>query len=96
MVRGRDRTKLAEAMRGQANAVRTAIVGFAEPPVIPVLCFVGPDNWGLLDPSFRIGNVRVLWPRALRTLLELDGPLGGSERVRIARLLSTQLLPAVK
>jgi hypothetical protein len=99
IVKGRDRTKLATAMERQTGAVRAALVQLdptADFPVMPVLCFVGKDNWGLIDPAFTIGNVHVLWPRALRKLLRRGGSLDGSTRAKLARLLSTQLSPASK
>lgn len=97
IVKGRDRTKLATAMDRQTDAVRAAIGQLDEAgnvPVIPVLCFVGTDNWGLLDPAFTIGDVHVLWPRALRKLLRREGPLDSAARTKLVRLLSTQLRPA--
>jgi hypothetical protein len=97
MVNARDRTTLAIAMDRQTGAVRAAIGLLDDPrsvPVIPVLCFVGTDDWGLFDPAFTIGDVHVVRPRALRTLLGRQGPLDGAARNRLARLLSARLTPA--
>lgn len=102
IVNGRDRTKLATAMQRQVDAVRAAVDHLvprtldarAETPVIPVLCFVGADNWGMFESAFTVGDVRVLSARALRKVIRRDGPLGGATRARLARLLSTQLSPA--
>ena len=97
IVNGRDRTNLATGMDRQTDAVREALIHLGpttDVSVIPVLCFVGKDNWGLIDPTFTIGNVCVLWPRALRKRIRREGPLNGSTRDKVARLISTQLSPA--
>lgn len=96
-VKGRDRTKLVTGMERQIDAVRAAFDRFdvgPEAPIIPILCFVGIENWGLLDPRFTVADVEVLWPRALRKLFRRQGPLTGTARTKYARLLSTQLSPA--
>lgn len=96
-VKGRDRTKLVTGMERQTGAAREAFDQFnvaPEAPIIPVLCFVGIENWGFLDPRFTVAEVEVLWPRALRKLLRQQGPLTGTAQTKYARLLSTQLRPA--
>ena len=97
IVKGRDRTKLATAMERQKDAVLSALTHLDSTPripLVPVLCFVGRDNWGLLDSAFTIGDVHVLRPRDLRRLMSREGPIDGATRTKIARLLSTQLSPA--
>jgi hypothetical protein len=97
MVGSRDQTRLVAAMEWQIDAVRKALVDVGEtrlPTLVPVLCFVGSDNWGLFDGPISIDGVQILWPRALIKLLQSDGPLEGRTRTRLARLISTQLRPA--
>lgn len=69
----RDRSKLAENMRWQVDAVRAALasIGRHDLPVRPALCFIGGD-WPLLFPPDSFAGVRLESPRSLRRLL-LDG-----------------------
>ncbi len=97
IVDGKDQTKLVTGMDHQIAAVRAAIDQLdwsRGVPIVPVLCFVQSD-WGLLDPTFTVDNVHVLWPQALRRRLRRDGPLDGSLRSKLARLLAAELSPAV-
>jgi hypothetical protein len=97
IVGGRDRTKLVAGVKGQVETVRAVLNSLHEPtdvPIVPVLCFVGSDNWELLSLTLTVDGVKVLWPRALKKLLRQTGSLDGKRRALIARLLSTQLPPA--
>jgi hypothetical protein len=57
----------------QVDVVRTALDG-ATVPVRGYLCFVDAD-WPLLEPAFSVRGVTVLWPRRLKKVLAVDGPL---------------------
>jgi hypothetical protein len=92
-VGGRDRTKLAHAMRHQVDAVLAALR--TDPvaqgtEVHAALCFVDSD-WGLLDFPFQVGTVWVLYPGALRKRLKKDGALSPDQMERIARRLALSL-----
>ncbi len=95
MVRGRDQTKMVEAMAWQVSAVRAALAGspFADVPIGAVLCFVdGELPWsGKID----IGDVRIRGPKGSARLVAEDGPLDNAAREQIARHLSDRL-PAKK
>lgn len=93
VVKGWDHTELATKMKWQTDAVQVALDD-ADVPVIPVLCFVNQSNWGFFQPTFTVGVVHVLWPRALRKLLRTEGTLDGAVRTKCARLLSIRLRPA--
>jgi len=92
-VNGRNRTNLVEGVHRQASVVNDALVEY-EVPVIPVLCFVGSENWGIFTQSLQVDGVRVLSGRALKKLVRRDGPVDASVRQPIARVLAARLKPA--
>lgn len=95
MVRGRDQTKMVEAMAWQVSAVRTALAGspFADVPIAAVLCFV--DGELPLSGKIDIGDVRIRGPKGSARLVVEDGPLDNAAREQIARHLVDRL-PAKK
>ncbi|WP_375482442.1 nuclease-related domain-containing protein [uncultured Jatrophihabitans sp.] len=95
MVRGRDQTKMVEAMEWQLSAVRTALSGspFADVPISAVLCFV--DGELPFSGKIDIGDVRVRGPKGCGRLVAEDGPLDAAEREQIAQHLAERL-PAKK
>lgn len=96
-VGGRRRPKAVPGVLAQADEVRRVLDRFPENagvPIMPVLCFVGADNWGLLPAWFTLDGVRVTWPAALVTRLRIEGPLSSQRRSHLARLLGHLLPPA--
>jgi hypothetical protein len=97
IVRGRDRTHLADNMDYQVEVVREALRAFdggSSIPVHAVVCFV-ESSWELWLTAFTVNGVHVMAPRPLRRLLRRVGPLDAGQRVQVARLLSLRLPPAV-
>jgi hypothetical protein len=95
-VGGRDRTKLANGVEKQVDAVLAAVKGDPEIKgtlVYGGLCFVDSE-WGLTDFPFQVGNVWVLYPGALRKRLNKKGPLERGRMEHIARRLELSLPPA--
>lgn len=93
-VGGRDKTALVARMAKQAEAARTALapdLGWL--PLTRVICFVGAD-WPLFVRPLRFDDVHVLWPRALRKLLRVDGPLTSDVIAQVERRLALELPPA--
>lgn len=95
MVRGRDQTKMVEAMQWQVSAVRTALAGspFADVPISAVLCFV--DGELPFSGKIDIGDVRVRGPKGSARFVAQDGPLDANARQQLARHLADRL-PAKK
>lgn len=89
-VKNRDRSSLVEAMGWQTEVVRTALgERFADVGIQPVLCFVGCE-WGWFMRKKRVGEVSVLWPKALPELVSAAGPHVGRVE-QIAEHLAGQL-----
>jgi hypothetical protein len=97
VVKGRDRTHLADNMERQIAAVREAFdsahVGSGV-SIHAVLCFVGAE-WDLFFSAFTVNGVHVVAPQPLRRRLRKEGPLDAGRRDQVARLLSLRLPPAV-
>jgi hypothetical protein len=91
-VGGRDQSKLVKAMPRQVEAVRLGLASteFFGCRITPILCFIGAE-WGLLASPFAFGEVRVVWPKALRKLVRGEGPLSGDDVARLERALSETL-----
>lgn len=85
----RDCTKLVGAMERQVQTVCMAITP-ETPAVIPVLCFVDAD-WSMLTRPFTLGDVVILWPRALMKRLQQPGPLDADAVQRLGRSIAIQL-----
>ncbi len=76
LVDGRDRTRLVDAVAGQAGIVAGAIGDrTAETVVRPVLCFVDAA-WPWLARPFLIRGVTICWPEELPLILTRPGRLG--------------------
>ncbi len=92
-IRGRNRTSLANGVRGQVDAVIAALrsdESLHGTDIHAVLCLVESD-WGLLDLPFQLGNVWVMYPGALKKRLRKRGPLSREAMERIARRLDLSL-----
>ena len=95
-VRGRDRTKLVQAMTKQAMTVDAAAGDLVmDPPtaITPVLCFVESD-WPLLQGPLSMDGVRILTPRMLVKLVRREGPLDRERIERLGRRIAERLPPA--
>ncbi len=87
-VGGRDRSRLAEEMGWQVEAVETLLVsvGFTM-PVTPVLCFVNAE-WPLFFAPDSFRGVRLEWPRSLRRLTTATRALDAVSIEKLARILA--------
>lgn len=92
-VRGRDQTKLAEALSRQIDAVREAL-GDVEVPIHPVLCFVEAD-WGFFPKPFRQNGVWVTWSRKLADMIAEPGPLTVTDVAETAQRIADAFPPQV-
>ena len=95
-VNGRDKTTLIEGMSKQILAVDGAAADLmVDPPVLicPVLCFVDGE-WGAFAKPFTINGVRILWPKALSSLVRSPGPLTNEQVTAISDRLAERLPPA--
>jgi len=91
----RDCTKLVAGMAKQVTAVRNALgVDWSEVPVHPALCFVDAE-WGWFAKPFRLHEVLVAWPRALRQMLTGPGPYTPEGIEGLAAELEKRLRPAI-
>ena len=92
-VGGRDRSKRADDMAWQVEAVRPALqaAGFNPlPPITSVLCFIDAD-WPIFWPPSSFRGVLLEAPRSLRKLVVKDQVLSEAEAERIVRILATAL-----
>jgi Nuclease-related domain len=90
---GRNRTKLAQGVVKQVQAINAALAPDPELKGVSVyaaLCFLDVD-WGLFDSSFSIGSVWVAHPKALKKALKKNGPLSREKMERAARRLDLSL-----
>ena len=93
-VGGRDKTSLVTGMEKQAIAVRSALgPDRSALSLTQAICFVGAD-WSFFARPLKIGDVHVLWPRALRKLLRAPGPLSPELIADVERRLALALPPA--
>jgi hypothetical protein len=81
-VKGRDKTALVEGVQWQLSKVLELL---PDVPVAGVLCFVDAE-WGLLDPSFSVGDVTIAWPRKLASMVKHAKPNGVDVTATSARL----------
>ena len=85
-------------MTPQLEAVRKVLAErdeWRDVPVTTVLLFGDPDNWSLLDlRPLRVGEVYVLWRRALLKLVRADGASGSINVPALERVLATSLQAA--
>jgi len=94
-VGGRDKTKLVEGMGRQVAAVRAVLAQdekWSDVPVTPVLLFISPENWSLLNyRPLRFGEVYVLWGKALGKLLRADPKIPRDAVSELERVLAVGL-----
>ena len=90
----RDRSKLAEGLRWQMEAVVSALAatGIAPPPVTPVLCFIDGD-WPLLFPPSHYKGVRLEGPISLQQLMTKVQVLDAAATDALARTLAVAFPP---
>src|SRR5579863_481278 len=88
----RDKTKLAESLGWQIDAVRAAL-GDLEAPVRAVLCFVGGE-WKYFSKPFEQSGAWVTWPAKLVDMALGPGTLNDDQVQAIARRIETALPPA--
>jgi hypothetical protein len=84
-VGGRDRSKLADGLSWQVEAVRNA-VGDSDVPIHSALCFTNSD-WRLFARPFQHNGVWIVWARKLCEMLVASGPLGSQEAAQIVNRL---------
>jgi hypothetical protein len=94
-VGGRDKTKLVEGMGRQVAAVRAVLAQdekWSDVPVTPVLLFISPENWSLLNfRPLRFGEIYVLWEKALGKLLRAEAKISSDAVPELERMLATAL-----
>lgn len=90
-VRGRDKTKLAENLRWQIDAVEVAR-GELETPISAALCFVEAD-WKLFAKPFQLDGVWITWPAKLVDMISAAGPLSSRQVQEIASRIASALPP---
>ncbi|MGD0742103.1 MAG: nuclease-related domain-containing protein [Acidimicrobiales bacterium] len=88
-VNGRDRTKLADGLGWQVEAVRNALVG-SDVPVHAALCFIDAE-WKLLAQPFQLRGAWVIWGQKLAEMIAADGPLSEVDVMHVADRLATVL-----
>jgi hypothetical protein len=94
VIGGRDRTRLTDGVRKQADHVRRALgPTYREAPVRGALCFVGARRARGLKPQ-DIDDVLVTWDRELARTLSGPGPHAEPWRASIANHLARRFPPA--
>ena len=88
-VGGRDRTKLAEGLGWQTEAVRKALGG-VDVPVYAALCFIEAE-WKLFSKPFRQNGVWVTWAKKLAEMIGEPGFLTPDDVTQVAERLSGAL-----
>ena len=92
-VGGRDRSKLADAMAWQVEAVAVALGEAGEdplPPITSVLCFVDGD-WPILTAPKEFEGVRLESERSIKKLVTRSLELEAAEIDRLAAILAMAL-----
>ena len=88
----RDCSQRARETGWQLEAVRAALHGRAQLPVVCVLCFVDAE-WPLFGAAHEFDGARIEDPRSLRQLITRPGPLTLEEVVEVAAVLAHALPP---
>lgn len=88
-VGGRDGAHLLESMRIRRDAVRQALDDDAIPMIVE-LCLVDAQ-WPMRTSRLDFDGIRLIWPKALVTQLEGDGPLTPDDVSAIALRLDAAL-----
>ena len=94
-VKGRNRSKLLDQARRQTKVINDALraAGLGPIPVRPALCFLGVE-WPLLFRPTSAGDVALLSPRRLSTLVDGEMQLSASQVHRATTALRAALSPA--
>jgi hypothetical protein len=92
-VGGRDRSKMADGLGWQIEAVRVALAG-ADVPVHGVLCFIEAE-WSFFAKPFQHKGVWVTWGKKLAEMIAAPGHLSAADVTSIAERLATALPPVV-
>jgi len=93
-VGGRDRTKIAQGLGWQIDAVQTAL-GRTDVPMHSALCFIEAD-WKLFAKPFQQNGAWVTWAKKLVEMIAQSGPLTPDEVTQISNRLVSVLPPAVR
>ena len=93
-VGGRDRTKIADGLAWQVDAVRSALAG-TDVPISAALCFIEAE-WSLFAKPFKQNGVWVTWAKKLAEMIAAPAPLSLPEVADIAERLASALPPAGK
>ncbi len=88
-VGGRDRSKLADGLTWQVDAVRAALTG-ADIPITAALCFIDAE-WRLFAKPFRHNGVWVTWAKKLAEMFAAPGPLSDVNVANVADRLAEAL-----
>ena len=95
VVGGRDRTALVRGAEKQRAVIREELARtqWADVPIMPLLWFVGDENWPLLGARvLAFGDVRVLWRRQLGKLVR-DGSQQTIDEIELLERELALLLP---
>jgi hypothetical protein len=94
-VGGRDKTSLVKGMDQQVAAVRAVLSEHQQwrnVPITPVLLFISPENWSLLNfRPLRFGEVYVLWGKALGKILRGEPGISTDDVPKLEHVLATAL-----
>lgn len=90
-VGGRDRTKVADGLDWQVEAVRNAL-GQLDVPIMSAVCFTDAD-WAFFTRPFELRGVFVTGPHTLAKRIAEPGPLRPESIQEVAGLLSVTLPP---
>lgn len=95
VVGGRDRSKLVDGVKHQTAEVREVLDGvFAERSASARRVELCRRDFGLIGKPFAVGEVLVIWSKALRARLLQAGPLDERARAAIHACLASKLPPA--
>ncbi len=86
----RDKSKLADNLDWQIEAVRAALTTAGVdplPPITPVLCFIDGD-WPMFRPPEAFHGVRLEGPKSIKKLVTASNVLDAGEIEGLARILS--------
>jgi hypothetical protein len=88
---GRDRTKVADGMGWQLDAVATALDG-AVVPLHAAVCLIEAE-WKLWAKPFQHHGIWVTWAKKLAEMIADSGPLSPGDVTQIANRLAMVLPP---
>ena len=92
-VAGRDRTKLVDGARAQAQSVVEVLTALDPLPVAAVLCFTGAE-WPAFSRPFVISGVWIGWPRVLTKSIVATSRLDKATIDAVAERLDRAFPPA--